>query len=84
MSVFVNDIENRELLHQLTTTRLKEYGIKYKVPQIKHNKKQESVTYDKIFFNPLVSLPTTAENIELHNELKGKTKFSQNYFKQFY
>lgn len=48
MSVTVNNIENREQLLNFVVFELKNNGIKYRKDP-KHSKKQEKITYGKVF-----------------------------------
>lgn len=51
MSVTVNHIDNRDQLLNLIVLELKNNGIKYrKDPPTKHSKKQEKITYGKVFY----------------------------------
>lgn len=50
MSVTINHIDNRDQLLNFVVVELKNNGIKYrKDPPVKHSKKQEKITYGKVF-----------------------------------
>ncbi|XP_063706598.1 uncharacterized protein LOC134835623 [Culicoides brevitarsis] len=61
MSVTVNNIENRDQLLNFVVVELKNNGIKYrKDPNVKHSKKQEKITYGKVFHTALEHLDTVS------------------------